>query len=295
MDPKVLEHYKKAGKINSKVREEVLRMVKPGMKILELAEFIEKRIIELGGFPAFPVNIGINEITAHYTPSHNDTRVIGEGDLVKIDVGVHIEGYVSDHAYTYCSQKNDFVEVAKGALEAGISAVKPGVRVMEIGNEIQKVVNEAGLGVIINLTGHGLDQYVVHGEPKIPNVENDEAHELREGEVIALEPFITEGNGVVKDSEPVEIFSLMQPKPARLPEARRIMEMAANEYNGLPFCKRWMVRKGISPFKTGFALKQLEAADAVKAYPVLKETRGRKVAQAEHTVIVGNPSVVTTR
>lgn len=295
MDPKVLEHYKKAGEINSKVREEVLKMVKPGMKILDLAEFIEKRIIELGAFPAFPVNIGINEITAHYTPTHNDNRVIEEGDLVKIDVGAHVEGYVSDHAYTYCSEKNDFIEVAKRALEAGIGAVKPGARVMEIGNAIQKVVSEAGLGVIINLTGHGLDQYVVHGEPKIPNVENDEAHELQEGEVIALEPFITEGNGVVKDSEPVEIFSFMQPKPARLHEARRIMEMAANEYKGLPFCKRWMIGKGISPFKTGFALKQLEAADAVKSYPVLKETRGRKVAQAEHTIIVGNPSVVTTR
>ncbi len=294
MDQKVLESYKKAGEINSKVRKEVLRKTKPGMKILELADFIEKRIVELGAKPAFPVNIGINDVTAHYSPAANDQTAINPGDLVKIDVGAHVNGYVSDHAYTYCSEKSEMIKVVERALEAGIRTVKPGVMVTEISREINRVVEKAGLGVIVNLTGHGLDQYVIHGEPKIPNVENDIGTVLEEGQVIALEPFVVESNGVVKDSEPVEIFSFMQPKPSRLPEARKILEMAANEYSGLPFCKRWMVRKGISSFKTSFALKQLEAADAMKGYPVLKESRGKPVAQAEHTIIVGDPPLVTT-
>ncbi|MBN2042928.1 MAG: type II methionyl aminopeptidase [Candidatus Aenigmarchaeota archaeon] len=295
MDKKILESYKKAGKINSQVREEVLKMVRPGMKILDLAEFIEKRIEEIGGKPAFPVNIGINEVTAHYTPSASDKTEIKKGDLVKIDVGVHVDGYVADHAFTYCSEKNGMIEVAEKALEAGISVIKPGVRVTEISKAINGVVEKAGLGVVINLTGHGLEQYVIHGPPKIPNVGNDSGEILDEGMVVAIEPFVLESNGIVKDSEPVEIFSFMQTRPVRLPEARKILDMAGNEYNGLPFCKRWMVKKGFSPFKTSFALKQLETVDAMKGYPVLKESRGKPVAQAEHTVIVGNPSVVTTR
>ncbi len=295
MDSKVLESYKKAGKINSQVREEVLKTIKPGMKILDLAEFIEKKIEELGGKPAFPVNIGINDITAHYTPSSNDQTEIKPGDVVKIDVGVQIDGYVSDHAYTYCSEKNGMVKVAEEALEAGIKVIKPGVRVTEISKAINEVVEKAGLGVVINLTGHGLDQYVIHGPPKIPNVDHDSGDILDEGMVVALEPFVLESNGTVKDSEPVEIFSFMQPRPVRLQEARQIMELSADEYNGMPFCKRWIIKKGFSPFKTSFAIKQLETVEALRGYPVLRENRGKPVAQAEHTVIVGNPSIVTTR
>ena len=132
MEKKVLDSYIKAGKISSQIRHEVLAKVKPGMKILDLAEMIEKRIFELGGEPAFPVNIGINEITAHYTPSADDATVIKPGDLVKIDVGVHVDGYVSDQAFTYCSEKHEYIDAAVKAVEAGIAVIKPGVKVMEV-------------------------------------------------------------------------------------------------------------------------------------------------------------------
>jgi methionyl aminopeptidase len=295
MDPKTLENYRKAGEIGSKIEKEVLGRIKPGMRIFELADFIEKRILELGGKPAFPANIGINNITAHYTPRLNDTMVINPGDLVKIDQGIHVDGWVADMAYTYCSEKNDLIRTVERALESGIKAVKPGVKVSEISEAINKTVEGSGLGVIVNLTGHGLDQYVIHGPPTIPNVKNDNQHELKENDVIALEPFVCETNGYVKESEPTEIFSLLQPRPARLPEARKILELANSEYRGLPFCKRWLVKKGFSPFKVSFALKQLEISDSVKGYPVLKERRGRPVAQAEHTVIVKDKPIVTTR
>jgi methionyl aminopeptidase len=295
MDQKVLESYRKAGKISVQVRQEVLAKIRPGMKILDLAEMIEKRIVELGGHPAFPVNIGINEITAHYTPAVNDETVIKPGDLVKIDIGVHVDGYVSDQAFTYCSEKNDMIAAAVKAVDAGIAAIRPGVKVSEISRAIQEAVKHTGFGVIVNLTGHGLEQYVIHGSPSIPNVENENGHVLEEGDVVALEPFITESNGVVKDSEPVEIFSFLQPKPVRVPEARKILEMSAAEYNGLPFCRRWIVSKGISQFKTSFSIRQLESVDALTSYPVLKESRGKPVAQAEHTIIVGNPSIVITK
>jgi len=294
MDQETLKKYKKSGEISSQIRKEVLERVKPGMRILELAEFIEKRIIELGGRPAFPVNIGINDFTAHYTPAFNDGKVINQGDLVKIDHGVHVDGWVADTAYTYCSEKSELVKAVESALASGIKAVRPGVRISEVSQAINESVESSGFGVIVNLTGHGLDEYVIHGPPTIPNVRHDSSEILKEGQAVALEPFVCETNGYVKESEPVEIFSFLQPRPARLPEARKILELAGNEYSGLPFCKRWLVRKGFSPFKTSFALKQLEVADSVKSYPLLRERSGQKVAQAEHTVIVMDKPVVTT-
>jgi methionyl aminopeptidase len=294
MDSEVLGKYRKAGEISRQIRKEVLERIKPGMKILELAEFIEKRTIELGGKPAFPVNIGINDITAHYTPKSGDEAVVKPGDLVKIDQGIHVDGWVADMAYTYCSEKNELIKVVEKALEAGIKTVRTGVKISEISQAINDSVEKSGFGVIVNLTGHGLDQYVIHGPPTIPNVKNDSQHALKEGDVIALEPFVCETNGYVKESEPIEIFSFLQPKPVRLPEARSILELANSEYKGLPFCKRWLVKKGFSPFKASFALKQLEVLEGVKAYPVLRERSGLAVAQAEHTIIVGKNPVVTT-
>lgn len=295
MNSDTLAKYRKAGKINSRIRKEVLAKIKPDMKILELVEFIEKRILELGGKPAFPVNIGINDVTAHYTPSFNDQIVIKAGDLVKIDQGIHVDGWVSDMAYTYCSENNELIRAVEKALEEGIKVTRPGIKVSEISRAISQSVEDSGFGVIVNLTGHGLDHFVIHGSPSIPNFKNDSQEELKENDVVALEPFVCKTNGYVKESEPVEIYSLLQPRPARLPEARKIVELGNSEYNGLPFCKRWLVKRGLSPFKVSFALKQLEVANSVKDYPVLKEREGRPVAQAEHTIIVKEKPIVTTR
>lgn len=294
MDSETLEKYRKAGEISKQVKKEVLERIKPGMRILELAEFIEKRILELGGKPAFPVNIGINDITAHYTPKSDDATVIKAGDLVKIDQGIHVDGWVADMAYTYCSEKSELIKVVEKALETGVKTIRMGVKISEISHAISEAVGSAGFGVIVNLTGHGLDQYVIHGPPTIPNVKNDSQQVLKEWDVVALEPFVCETNGYVKESEPVEIFSFLQPRPARLPEARNILDLASDEYNGLPFCKRWLVKKGFSPFKVSFALKQLEVSNAVKGYPVLRERSGLAVAQAEHTIIVMEKPVITT-
>ena len=294
MDSETLEKYKKAGEISKQIKKEVLEKIKPGVKILELAGFIEKRILELGGKPAFPVNIGINDITAHYTPKSDDNTIIKAGDLVKIDQGIHMDGWVADMAYTYCSGKNELIKAVENALEAGIKVIRPGVKISEISQEISETVESAGFGVIVNLTVHGLDQYVIHGPPTIPNVKNDSQQVLKESDVMALEPFVCETNGYVKESEPVEIFSFLQPRPVRLLEARKILDLASNEYNGLPFCKRWLVKRGISPFKVSFALKQLEVSNSVKSYPVLREREGKKVAQAEHTIIVMEKPIITT-
>ena len=249
MEKGVLEKYQHAGRICADARKEAEKMFKPGLKILELAEAIESLIRKNGAEPAFPVNISINEAAAHYTPSANDQRVIEKGDLVKVDVGAHVDGYIGDMAFTLCSEPgNPLIGAAEDALEAGIKAVEPGVTVAEISHAIESSVKKSDLGVIVNLTGHTLDQYVFHGNPSIPNIKNNITHQFKEDDVIALEPFITESNSFVKESGPTEIFRYMQDRPVRLAEAREILRMMRDDYHKLPFAKRWLLKR-FSPTK----------------------------------------------
>jgi len=294
MEEQVKDKYLEAGKIGAEARALALKTAKPGLNILELAETIETFILNNGARPAFPVNISINEAAAHYTPAPDEKRLIAAGDLVKIDIGVEVDGYIGDLACTYCSEKDPLVEAAQEALKAGISVIKPGVKVGEIGQAIEARVKELGLGLIVNLTGHTLDRYLFHGGLSIPNVANDSQQELQEGQVVALEPFLTESNGRVEETGVQEIYQYMQDRPVRLPSARKALQLARDKYNALPFARRWLVKEGITILGASLALKQLEAVNAIKPYPVLKEISGKKIAQAEHTIIVSEKPVVTT-
>lgn len=294
MDAEMFEKYQKAGKIAAEVCRNVRAMLKPGVKVLDVAEFAENEIREFGGEPAFPINISANELAAHCTPQFNDEKTIGGKDLVKIDVGVHVDGHIGDTAFTWCSQKNSLIDASEKVLQAAIGVIKPGVTVSEIGSAIESKAKELGVGVIVNLTGHTLDRFVFHGAPSIPNVKNDDWHAFKEDDVIAIEPFVLESNGTVKDSMPVEIYRYVMDRPVRLAEARKIIELARDKYNGLPFAKRWLCKE-LPPLKVQMALTQLESIGAIESYPALKESRGRPIAQAEHTIIVRDEPVVTTR
>jgi methionyl aminopeptidase len=294
MEEEAFEKYMKAGRICAEVRQEISGMLKPGAKLLAIAEEIERKIHEKGGKPAFPVNISVNEITAHYTPSFNDEKVIVKGDLVKIDMGVHVDGYIGDMAFTYCSDPNPLVKCSEECVQAAIAVIKPGVTISQIGKAIEGCAKGHGLGLIVNLTGHTLERFVFHGSPSIPNVSNSSSHKFRDGDVIAIEPFVTNSNGYVKDSGNVEIYRFLRERPVRLPEARRILALAKEEYHELPFAKRWLY-KSFSPIKVSLAIRQLEAAGALESYPVLREVENRPVAQSEHTIIVKDVPIVTTR
>jgi len=294
MEKEILEKYRKAGRIVAEVRQEISKMLKPGLKLLELANRVEDSVEKKGGKPAFPVNISINEIAAHYTPSFGDTKEIEEGDLVKIDIGVHIDGYIGDMAFTYCSQPNHLIKASEKVLKDAMKIIRPGISLAEIGKAIEDSVKNQDVGVIVNLTGHTLDRYVFHGPPSILNVKNSLDHKFKEWDVIALEPFITETNGYVKNSGTVEIYRHLQDKPVRLMEARKILVLARDEYHSLPFAKRWLYKK-FSPVKVSLALRQLRMVEALEEYPVLKEVESKRIAQSEHTIIVKDKSIVTTR
>ena len=278
---RVLDKYRKAGRILAEIREEVLAKVKEGVLLLEVAEFVEKSIRERGGEPAFPCNISLNEEAAHATPSMADTRVFGN-ELVKIDIGVHVEGYIGDSAVTVdlSGEHEELVRASEAALNEAIRTIRDGVSTVEIGEVIERTIRAHGYKPIVNLSGHGLARYNSHAPPTIPNVRYEHGVLLRENDVVAIEPFATGGVGKVVESGTVEIYGLIKAKPVRVPEAKKLLE-EIKTYQGLPFAKRWLPRDRLD-----LALRTLKNAGALREYPVLREEDKGLISQAEHTVIV---------
>ena len=283
----LLEHFKKAEKISTEVIQFAKPLIKQDTKILDIAETIENKIRELGGKPAWPVNISINEIAAHYTPEINDSIVLNEGQLVKVDIGVQVSGCPWDRAFTVCigKESHPLIDASSKTLEEALKIMKAGTKVFEISEIVETTVNNLGFNVVRNLSGHGIEQYHQHAHPMIPNSKNTIQDELESGKVYAMEVFTTNGSGVVIESSPTGIFKYHGDKPVRLWEARKILEIAKNEFDQLPFCKRWI--KTIVPLKLDIALRQLIEAGAIETYPPLKEQSNGLVAQTEETVIIG--------
>jgi len=286
MEKEVLENYQKAMKINENVITYAKKMDFEGKKILQIAEEIENVIRSLNGKPAWPVNININEIAAHYTPDVNDMIVLKAGDLVNIDIGVHVNGYISDKAFTVCvgETRHPLIEASEKGLKEALKLIKPGTKICEISEVVENTVNELGFKVVRNLCGHAVERFNQHVHPSIPNGKNTIQEEIESGTVIAMEVFTTDGSGWVVESSPTLIFKYKQERPLRLPEARQILEMSKKKFDMLPFSKRWI--KEASPLKIDMAIRQLIENEALYDYPPLKEKENGMVAQTEDTIIV---------
>lgn len=281
MDPEILEKYRKAGTILKQVRENAVPRVKKGAKLLEVANAIEAEIAEKGGLPAFPVNISLNQEAAHDTPGIDDEREFGD-DMVKVDIGVHVDGYIADTAVTVDLSGNpDLVKASRAALEEAIKLVRPGVNTSEIGGVIEATIEGFGFKPVYNLTGHGLERFVQHSEPAIPNKRIGQGVALEAGQVIAIEPFATNGIGIVVEGSFIEIFNIIKIKPVRMPHERELLK-AIQRYNGLPFARRWLADiKYVDK-----SLTSLMRQGILHGYPVLVEHQRGLVSQAEHTMIV---------
>lgn len=283
-----VEEFEEAGKIGAKVREESKALINIGEGLLDIAETIEGMIREEGAQPAFPANVSINDIAAHYTPESGDKATIGEKDVVKIDLGVEINGALSDTAYTLDlgGEHGKLVEAAETGLEKAIAAMKPGVTIGEIGGVVEDAIKGYGYRPIANLTGHRISTGILHTGIDVPSIRTDDPYELQEGEIYAIEPFATDGRGFVSDSDQVEIFSLYMPGKLRMRESRKVLNHIISRYGLLPFAERWLQQEFRSKLLLKNALKEMLRMQVLKAYPVLKEAGGGVVAQAEHTVLI---------
>jgi len=295
MDAEDLKKYRKAGEIAKESREWSRSLVKPGAKVLDIAEKIEQKIVKDGGKIAFPVNVCINDVTAHYTPKYNDTTVLSANDVVSVDLGVHIDGFIADTAYTVdlTGKYGKLLECNQKALEDSIKLVKPGVSVAAVGEKVQSIITKAGYKPIENLTGHEVKQYDLHAGLAVPNIKVPYDWSIQEGMVLALEPFATNGCGRVVEAKAAEIFSVDNDKPTRMREARMLLS-ELDERGGLPFASRWYSKK-INPLKLNLILYQLVAEKILTAYPPLHEKEKGIVSQFEHTIVVTkNGCEVTT-
>ncbi len=294
MQQEEVEKYRKAQEIASEVIRYAKSIIKPGMKLLEIAEKIESKIQELGGKPAFPTNLCINEIAAHFTPSHDDeTKASG---LLKIDLGVHVDGCIIDTAFPLDLEDNEenkkLIEASEEALSAALKIAKPGIEIWKIGQKIQEIITKKGFSPIRNLSGHELGKYKVHAGITIPNYNNNNKTKLKKG-VYAIEPFSTNGQGIIYEGKPSGIYRLKEKKPVRDKMSRKILNFIETEYKTLPFCSRWLIEK----FGTRilFSLKQLEQQEILHQYPQLIEKGHGKVSQSEKTIFINDKTETSTK
>ena len=286
MNDDIFEKYHDAGVLAAKILRHGAQAIRIGGSYLELVESIEEEVQEEGAELAFPLNLSLNEDAAHDTASPGDERIFVKGDVAKLDLGVQIEGYIADTATTIDLGNNSLLlDASEQALVSAIKAVRPGATAGELGAAIQKEIEGRGYRPISNLTGHGLDRYILHRSPTIPNVGINGGVTLEEGMVFAIEPFASTGSGHVGEKTRKEIYSQISQKPVRTPAARTIMNTIKDRH-GLPFARRWLSGK-----KLDIALPGLVRSQVLHAYPVLSDIPGSLVSQHEHTVIVTEESL----
>ncbi len=289
IEREVLQKYREAGRIARRVRERVREIVREGMPVIDVCEWVEGEISKLGGRPAFPCNVSINHIAAHYTSPTNDKSIIPEKSLVKVDIGVHVDGYIADTAITLCFDPElEFLEeTVRQALMKGIEITRPGLSISEFGSTIQSFIESRGLKPISNLTGHQIDRYLIHAGKSLPNVSHFSLSKMKEGEIFAIEPFVTtrDGAGRVREGPPGNIYRLVKHKSVKDPEAKRVLTYIKSSYRTLPFAERWL-RKIFPGRVLDESLHKLLKSRILMAYPIFIEVKGKPVAQAEHTVLV---------
>ena len=291
--------YLQAGKIASEVREMVRVKDWIGKTVYEICEEIENEIIKRGAKCAFPVNTSINEIAAHYTAEPNDTLTVKDTDLIKIDLGAQINGYIADTAVTVCydPEFDGLVQAAEDALANAMSMVKVGVKASDIGRTIETTIKQMGYKPIANLSGHSLEQYTIHAGKSIPNIWSIGGFSLSENTAYACEPFVTtgDGGGFVRNGQIKNIFAINSRKKTKNENADKLLDFIWENFNMLPFALRW-ITKSWDEKEARETLDFLVKRKAVQAYPVLVEVNEQRVAQAEHTFIPNlNGATITTR
>jgi methionyl aminopeptidase len=259
--------------------------------LVDVATDIETRIKDNDAGLAFPVNIALNTLAAHYSPRHDDPLVFKKGDVVKLDVGAHIDGYIADTAITIEIETNSYEMMrtaSSEAVEKAIEVLKAGVPLSELGAAVQKTVTAYGYKPIDNLMGHGLDRYQLHSGLSVPNVKSlGQKMKPKEGDVVAIEPFATDGAGHVISGGGSNIYLCNQSLKAKLIRDNKIKlvyDKMATQFRTLPFAERWYHE--LVPNSDDLVLKKLSFLGIIKHYPQLFEAKGGIVTQKEHTVIV---------
>ena len=281
--------FKKAGVIHKIIQQRLREYLKLGVSALEIAEFIENQIdIFLPrdneqpwkqGY-GFPVGVNINEVAAHFSPS-NINPIILDDDLVKIDFGVHIDGCISDGAFSWCpsGKYNELITIAENATNIGIKHSGVDAVLGDIGEYIEEFINSHEITIdnevkkicsITDLSGHNITPYHIHGGKFVPNGKIRYNERMRENEIFAIETFPTTGNKHVFETSEVNHFMIEKEEF----DNKELFKV----FKTLPFCPRWVE-----------ADVDIQKINSVKKYPVIMNDG--IVAQYEKSVFIKEFSV----
>ncbi len=279
------ENWRMAGRIASKALERGVELAKKGSKMLDVVNGVEAEIARLGGMPAFPAQMNVNAIAAHFCPEEDD-EIVFTDQVVCLDVGGAFQGCMGDNATTidFSGNHKDLVKAPADALKAALELIKPGVELREVGKVIHQTIKDAGFNPIRNLSGHGLGINQIHTYPTLPNIDNGDKTKIEEGMYLACEPFATPGSGVVVEKGDPSVFALTGIKPVRVGFVRDILKHC-QQYEGRPFTTRWITKK-FPANQVRYAFNQFIDAGILHAYPPLVEKSNGLVSQAEKSFLV---------
>ncbi len=286
MDKETEEKYRQAGALARAACVAGSKQIKEGATLLSVAELTESMIKDGGAELAFPTNISIDSQAAHFTPRHDDDLVFERGQVVKLDVGAHVDGHIGDTAITVevgSSVHKDLIRASKEALNVAIDLVHPGIPISTIGDYIDQTIRSYGFVPVENLTGHGLERYNLHAGLNIPNIRNAGKGRLEEGVVIAIEPFASTGEGKVGGKVLGNIYLFNKKVRVKAPEAEDLQGAIMEQNHSLPFSERFCASVISDPAQP---LHLLNRRRGIFGYPILSDVPGSFVSQAEHTVLV---------
>eukprot|EP01133_Synstelium_polycarpum_P005654 gene5654-6524_t len=304
MNAATLNDVRQAAEAHRQVRKYVHSIIKPGLPLLELVESLEnasKTLLKANGLKsgiAFPTGLSLNHIAAHWTPSTGDKTVLGYDDVMKVDFGTHVNGYIVDCAFTVnLNPKFDPLRLAvQDATNTGIREAGIDVRLCDIGAAIQEVMESKEIELngktypiksVRNLNGHSISQYVIHAGKTVPIVKGGEQVKMEEGEFYAIETFGSTGRGLVIEDLETSHYMKVHDAPhstIRLQKSKQLFQHITKNYGTLCFARRWLDQAGED--KHILSLRNLCDLGLVQAYPPLCDIRGSYVAQYEHTLVL---------
>lgn len=325
MEESEIESYVKAGEIARGVKKFARGLIKPSVKLIDVADAIDAKIVELGGEAAFPVNLSLNEVAAHYTSAPGDEKV-AEG-ILKVDIGVCVDGFIADTAFSVDlsedGEHKEMMELNEKILAEISKVVKPGMMVKDVGDVAQGVlekwnasrenrnqeIENSGtkkFSIIKSLSGHELGQNEIHAGLTISNYRNDNRTKLNDV-AFAIEPFVTTGVGDIYEGPTGGIYVLKSDGNVRDRDAREVLSFIKKKYQGRPFCIRWLVNAvsskqlvvssgsgELSVNRLKFILGGMVNAGILHEYPMLIEKSRKPVSQFENTFVVSDGKVLGT-
>mmetsp|Transcript_54845 Transcript_54845/g.63068 ORF Transcript_54845/g.63068 Transcript_54845/m.63068 type:complete len:387 (-) Transcript_54845:216-1376(-) len=307
--PGVIDKYQAAGKIANETLEKIIKKCVPGAGIVDICAFgdeeIEKEVkkvynkkkLEKG--IAFPTCLSVNEICGHFSPLRSEPCALKEGDLVKIDLGVHIDGFISITAHTIVvsekadavveGRKADVIHAAYNALQVALRLLKPGQKNNDVTEHIAKVVESYKCNPVEGVLSHELKKHLIDGNNCIINKatfdQKVDDYEFQVNEVYGLDIIASTGEGKPRETEvrcTVYKRAIEKAYSLKLKASRQFFSELNERYPTLAFSMRSFEDETVAKLAVNECVKH----ELLHAYPVLAEKEGELVAQFKYTVMI---------